>query len=123
MKSSYDDYGRYRPALFGTLVWWARDQRTLTYPELVAESHVPIDLSRERSRKILGYWLQQLSRDEHTRGCPILPAVVVQTSMPLPAQGFFRVLVELGLMREEEAHETVHRRELLRVFDYYADEL
>ena len=96
------------------LIQCAKDDRTITYRELVAEIRT-IRLT-PRSRE-LGEILNQISSAEHAAGRGILSAVVVSKSRGIPGSGFFKLAEELGEQFSDKRE--FWNKERNRVVDYW----
>jgi hypothetical protein len=114
-------YESYRYAILGVLVAYARAQKTLSYSELVAEGHLPLNMAgNPHHRNLLAGWLFEAAKEDHEAGRPLLPALVVRANSGKPGEGFFGMLNELGRARAGETEAQAHERELAAVFDWYS---
>jgi hypothetical protein len=69
----------------------------------------------------LGKILGRISSDETEAGRPMLSAIVVSRETKLPGEGFFKLGVELHRVDENEDEEAFARRQMERVYDYFAN--
>ena len=104
--------------LRGALEALARQRRTATYQELVALAEVPAP----HAIHSLTLALEDLVRQDHAAGRPLLAALAVSRTAPHPGRGFFDLLAELdryqGPARGPEA-EAWHSKEIAAVFAHW----
>jgi hypothetical protein len=106
-------------ALRDVLTALAAQRTTVTYRDLVRQ----VGIAGPHSIHRLTGMLEDLIRDDHARGRPLLAALVVSRTPPgLPQRGYFELLSELGGYRgagDGEAALNAHRAELARAWDYW----
>jgi len=72
----------------------ARDEKTITYSDLVARLETTIALKAES--RALADLLDEISKEQEARGRGMLSAVVVRKDTQRPGLGFFKLAQELG---------------------------
>ena len=115
-----DDSDAFYRRLRQSLESLAPQRRTITYRELAVLAAVP---EPHRIHK-LTLALEELAREDHTAGRPLLAALAVSRSASgLPGRGFFELLAELGRYdgppQGPEAA-TWHAAELERAWGHWA---
>ena len=103
-----DDLIRVRAALTEI----ATRRKTITYTDLANRVGLKWDHKNPNDRKLIGQLLGEVSRQEYSRGRPLLTAVVVRKGEDMPGPGF-RGLE--GFPESDEFYET----ELRRVHDFW----
>jgi len=93
----------------------AGNNNTISYSE-VGEV-VGLDMANHGERSKLANTLDEINREEHERGRPLLSAVVVQKESGHPGTGFFESARELGKQKPDEDNQVFFANELKRVFD------
>lgn len=94
----------------------AREQKTITYGQLVTRVHT---LQLDPHGGVLAQILDEISMDEHGRGRGMLSAVVIHaTDDYLPGPGFFTLAHNLG--HADEDNVAFHAAELRRVHSAFA---
>ena len=93
----------------------AGNNNTISYSE-VGEV-VGLDMANPGERSKLANTLDEINREEHERGRPLLSAVVVQKESGHPGTGFFESARELGKQKPDEDNQVFFTNELKRVFD------
>ena len=106
-------HGRLRDLLGGL----ARERRTVTYRELALLAEVPPPHSIHK----LTLTLEDLVREDHAAGRPLLAALAVSRGgAGLPGRGFFELLQTLGRHQGDwdgPAAAATHAAELARVWE------
>ncbi|HSR72342.1 MAG TPA: hypothetical protein VLL72_08170 [Kiloniellales bacterium] len=101
------------------LIALAREGRCATYRELAAQVPVPPPHSIHR----LTLTLEDLAREDHAAGRPLVSALAVSRARPgLPGRGFFQLLRELGRYDGPDSGPeaaAAHSAELQRALDYW----
>ncbi|MHC4463824.1 MAG: hypothetical protein ACYS30_20690 [Planctomycetota bacterium] len=97
------------------LIKVAGHNNTISYSE-VGEV-VGLDMANPGERSKLANTLDEINREEHERGRPLLSAVVVQKESQHPGRGFFELARELGKQKPNEDNQIFFANELKRVFD------
>lgn len=108
-----------KAAVRARLAELARDGRTISYKDLADEVGVP----PPQRIHALTLVLEDLAREDHAAGRPLLAACAVgRASGGIPGPGFFHVLAELGRYhgpdRGPEAA-AAHAAELQAAFDHW----
>ena len=108
-----DLHGRLRELLGGL----ARERRTITYRELAQRAEVPPPHSIHK----LTLTLEDLVREDHAAGRPLLAALAVSRGgAGLPGRGFFELLQSLGRHQGDwdgPSAAATHAAELARIWD------
>jgi len=99
------------------LIQVARQNNTISYSE-VGEA-VELDMANPGERSKLANTLDQINREEHELGRPLLSAVVVQKESGHPGTGFFELARELGKQKPDEDNQIFFTNELKRIFDVW----
>ena len=101
------------------LIKVAGHNNTISYSEV--GKVVGLDMANPGERSKLANTLDEINREEHERGRPLLSAVVVQKDTAHPGTGFFDLARELGKQKpHEEDDVTFYAKELKSVFDWWA---
>jgi len=79
---------------------------------------VGLDMANPDHRDQMSALLEEISRHEHLRGCPLLSAVVIHIEDNIPGNGFFTLAAELGLFRGRDRF-MFFVEELRRVHDHW----
>ncbi len=106
-------------ALRAVLVSLARARRTIAYRDLAARVPVPPPHGIHK----LTLALEDLVRDDHAAGRPLLAALAVsQTAAGIPGRGFFHLLAELDRYAgpdRGQAAAAAHAAELAQALAYW----
>ena len=94
----------------------AAARNATTIPYSFVASVIGLDMDNPVHRNELAAILDEVSRTEHTRGRPMLSAVVVHTDDLRPGQGFFTLAEDLGEFDGTD-EETFFLAELKRVHE------
>ncbi len=97
------------------LIKVAWHNNTISYSEV--GKVVGLDMANPGERSKLANALDEINREEHERGRPLLSAVVVQKESGHPGTGFFDLARELGKQKPDENNQVFFANELQRVFD------
>ncbi len=105
------------------LIACARERRSVTYTEV--SKWLGFDRWRRSLMDILVPILDNINKHEHTKGRPLLTALVVRADIGFPSTGFFDVASELDVFKTSADNEYLDRiaflhSEVQRVFDAHA---
>ena len=100
------------------LIESAIQKNTISYSD-VGEV-VGLDMANPGDRTKLGNILDEINREEHENGRPLLSVLVVQKESGHPGKGFFELARELSKQKPYEENNTFYANELKRVFDCWA---
>lgn len=81
---------------------------------------VGLDMANPDHRDQMSVMLDEISRHEHSRGCPLLSAVVIHVEDNIPGNGFFTLAAQLGLFRGRDRF-MFFVGELRRVHDHWSN--
>lgn len=114
--------GEFHRRLRAALTAVAAEERTILYRDLAAQAEAPVP-HRIHSLTLA---LEELIRNDHAAGRPLLAAVAVSRGPEgIPGRGFFQLLQELGRYDGPDsgpAAQEAHRRELRTLFETQAME-
>jgi hypothetical protein len=97
------------------LIKAAKQNDTIFYSEV--GKVVGLDMSNPGERSKLANILDEINREEHGLGRPLLSVVVVQKESGHPGTGFFELARELGKQKPDEDNQDFFANELRKVFD------
>jgi len=108
------------PRIYEMLTEVAAARLTVAYSEL-AES-IGLDMSNPDHRFQMGEMLDEVNREEHRAGRPMISAVVVHAQEGLPGAGFFECAPTLSMLTTgaRQVELAFFVEELRRVHDYWA---
>ncbi len=93
----------------------AKQNNTIFYSEV--GKVVELDMANPGERSKLANILDEINREEHRLGKPLLSVVVVQKESGHPGKGFFDLARELGKQKPDEDYRDFFAVELEKVFD------
>ena len=97
------------------LIKVAGHYNTISYSEV--GKIVGLDMANPGERSKLANTLDEINREEHGLGRPLLSVVVVQKESGHPGTGFFELARELGKQKPDEDNQDFFANELRKVFD------
>jgi len=97
------------------LIKAAKQNDTIFYSEV--GKVVGLDMSNPGERSKLANILDEINREEHGLGRPLLSVVVVQKESGHPGKGFFDLARELSRQKPDENYQDFFANELGKVFD------
>ena len=101
------------------LIGCAREERQITYSDLVGEMHA---ITLDPHDPVLGYMLGQISHQEHAAGRGMLSVLVVhKTGDRMPGPGFFKLARQLDEQFVDEVAFWV--TQLKKVIDCWREEI
>lgn len=104
-------------AIYQRLVETAKQGGTVSYSQIAPLAG--LDMSNPADRTRMGDILDEISRYEHSKGRPLLSAVVIRANLGQPGQGFYSLANELGLYDGRTRELEFFVSELNRVHDYW----
>ena len=93
----------------------AKQNNTIFYNEV--GKVVELDMANPGERSKLAKILDEINREEHGLGRPLLSVVVVQKESGHPGKGFFDLARELGKQKPHDDNQIFFANELKKVFD------
>jgi hypothetical protein len=109
--------------IYEKLVQLARSGNVITYGELAGLVHLQMESLADRNQ--LSHNLDQINRQEHNQGHPMISAVVVYADKNGPGDGFSNLGTELGLYGGSHSKNdklTFWTSELKKVYDFWRDQ-
>ena len=97
----------------------AKSNNIIFYSELNKICELGLDFNRNKDRKRLGQILGEISRYEHSRQHPLLSVVAVYMGEQIPADSFFNLAQELGVMNADESNLEFFSRHLTETLEYW----
>ena len=99
------------------LIKTAKQNVTISYSEV--GKVVGLDMANRGERSKLANILDEINKEEHGLGRPLLSVVVVQKESGRPGKGFFDLARELSKQKPHDDNQIFFANERKKVFDEY----
>jgi hypothetical protein len=107
-------------AVYDELRRTAQAQEVIYYSLLNKRCGLGLDFDKRSDSRKLGQILGEISRGEHSQQHPLLSVVAVYKETHMPANSFFRLARELGVLKVGESNDKFFLRHLRETHEHWS---